>query len=186
MRGRNPASWKVRGALRDATGAVHERLHQAPPFAALANQQLDVGAYTELLRRIALFHVTVSRDLESGRARTRLLAQDLEALGARVPRPVAWSPPTSASARLGLAYVVEGSSLGGKLIYRQLDYLFGRSAEGRRFFRGSPSDGGRWQALCRNLEAEGRAAGTVEEMIGGARAAFALFEQLVFSGRGHG
>jgi heme oxygenase len=176
----------VRSALRDATGAVHERLHHAPPFAAIADQQLDVAGYTKLLARIAAFHLTVSKDLELDDTRPRLLARDLEVLGSPSPERLHWRSPESASARLGLAYVVEGSALGGKVIYRQLDYLFGNSARGRRFFRGSPSDGPRWQTLCRRLEQEGQTPRGLDEMIGGATAAFALFEQLVVPQVQHG
>jgi heme oxygenase len=178
--------WKARSALREATRAVHERLHQTPCFAAIANQELDVGRYAALLGRIAAFHCTVGPDHQHGNERRQLLARDLEVLGWPAPRPVNWSSPKSASARLGLAYVVEGSTLGGKVIYRQLDYLFGHSVAGRRFFRGSASDGPRWQALCRHLEAEGQTRRAVDEMIVGATAAFALFEQLIVPSVKHG
>jgi heme oxygenase (biliverdin-IX-beta and delta-forming) len=177
---------KVRSALREATRAVHERLHHAPAFAAIANQQLDMREYTKLLTRIATFHFAVGRDLDTCNARAQLLARDLEALGSPEPERMRWSSPKTSRVRLGLTYVLEGSSLGGKVIYRQLDYLFGQSAEGRRFFRGSASDGRRWQAFCRHLEAEGQAPGAVVEMICGAMAAFALFEQLVACGGDHG
>jgi heme oxygenase len=179
MQGRNRARSEVRAALRDATGAVHERLHRAPPFEAIANQQLDLGEYTEFLGRIAAFHFTVSQDLELDNARPQMLAEDLEELGCSAPQPVRWSFPKTRTARLGMAYVVEGSSLGGKVIYRQLDYLFGRFAAGRQFFLGSASDGPRWHALCCELEAEGQKAEAVDEMVAAATAAFALFEQLV-------
>jgi heme oxygenase len=179
MQGRNSADWKVRNALREATGAIHERLHDAPPFMAIARQQLNMSGYTDLLARVAAFHFTVGQDLELDNVRPRLLARDLELLGSPLPARRHWRSPKTASARLGLAYVVEGSSLGGKVIYRQLDYLFGDSAAGRRFFLGSPSDGPRWRALCRHLELEGRAPRVLDEMICAATSAFALFEQLV-------
>lgn len=165
--------------LRGATGAIHERLHRAPPFAAIANQQLGVGGYAELLARIAAFHFTVGEHVDLDHARRQRLARDLQVLGLPAPERLHWGSPTSALARLGLAYVVEGSTLGGKVIYRQLDYLFGRSAAGRRFFRGSASDGPRWQALCRDLESEGQTPRAIDEMTAGAIAAFELFERLV-------
>jgi heme oxygenase (biliverdin-IX-beta and delta-forming) len=176
-----PAKWKVRTALREATGAVHERLHQARPFTALMNKQLDVSGYTDLLRRIAAFHFTVGPELGLDDARGKLLAQDLDVLGSSAPARLSWRSPQSRAARLGWAYVVEGSSLGGKVIYRQLDYLFGDSAQGRCFFKGSGVDRIRWQMLCHRLEAEGRNFGAVGEMIGGANDAFELFEQALLS-----
>ena len=179
MQGRGTGKWRVRSALRAATGAVHERLHQAPPFAAIADRQLDVRGYADLLARIAAFHFTVAQDDETGDVRRRLLMRDLKGLGSAAPGRLPWTPPKSGPGRLGWAYVLEGSSVGGKIIYRQLDYLFGNSPVGRLFFRGSATDGARWQALCRDLEAEGRTDRAVDEIVGGATAAFALFEQVV-------
>ena len=179
MQGRGSARWKVRGALRAATGAVHERLHQAPPFAAIANRELDLRGYSDLLARIAAFHFTVGPEIGLGHGRRELLMRDLEGLGAPQPDRLYWSPPKTVPAKLGWTYVVEGSSVGGKVIYRQLDYLFGSSATGRLFFRGSALDGPRWQALCGDLEAEGHSDRSVGEIIGGATAAFALFEQAI-------
>lgn len=186
MQGPASVKWKVRSALREATGAVHERLHRSPSFAAIANQQLDVAGYTALLARIAAFHFTVSEHVELNAARSQRLARDLQVLGSPAPLRLNWNSPKTAAARLGLAYVVEGSTLGGKVIYRQLDYLFGRSAAGRRFFRGSASDGPRWRALCRRLEIEGHAPRSVDEMTAAAIAAFALFEQLIAPEIDHG
>ena len=180
------AEWKVRRALREATGAVHERLHEAPPFAAIAEERLSLGGYTDLLRKIAAFHFTVAPDLELDEDRRELLSRDLGTLGAAAAGRIDWSAPQSPAARLGCSYVVEGSSLGGKVIYRQLDYLFGESAGGRRFFRGTPSDGARWRSLCQRLEGEGREPGALDEMIAGAQRAFALFEQLVAPAHAHG
>ena len=182
MQGSSSGRSKVRSALRQATAAIHDRLHQAPAFVAIADQQLDIAGYTELLARIASFHLTVGQYSESGNLRAQLLARDLKVLGSPAPECRHWSFPRTRLGNLGLTYVVEGSSLGGKVIYQQLDYLFGNSAAGRRFFRGSTSDGLRWQALCRRLEEEGQTPFAVHEMISGATAAFALFEQTVVRG----
>ena len=179
MHEHSSAKWKVRSTLREATGAIHERLHRAPPFAAIADQQLDLAGYTELMTLIAAFHFTVGEEFERGDERRQMLSQDLELLGLPAPKRLRWNSPKIRSAQLGVAYVVEGSSLGGKVIYRQLDYLFGDSAAGRHFFRGSASDGQRWQALCRALESEGHNPGAIEELIDGAAAAFAFFEKLI-------
>lgn len=174
----------VRAILRHATDAVHERLHQAEPFAAIAYRRLSRAGYAELLGRIAAFHFTI--DAEPGESRRALLSADLDALAAPPPPRLAWNAPASRAGRLGCAYVVAGSSLGGRVIYRQLDYLFGDSPEGRSFFRGSPADGARWRALCSRLEAEGAVPGAVDRMIAGAEAAFALFERAIEPAYAHG
>lgn len=176
----------MRSALRTATAAVHERLHEAPPFAAISQQRLNLAGYSNLLRTIAAFHFTVGPHLQSDGSRRRLLANDLDYLGAPSPPTIHWTPPPTSAARLGCAYVVEGSCLGGKLIYRQLNYLFGESVRGRSFFKGLASDGAHWRALCRRLETEGRARGALDEMAEAAEQTFALLEQLIEPARANG
>jgi heme oxygenase len=165
--------------LRQATEEVHQRLHEAAPFAAIARQELAKDAYADLLRKIAAFHFAVSPALDLDGARPRLLARDLQALGAPAPLPADWHAPQGENARLGCAYVVQGSGLGGKVIYRQLDYLFGASAEGRRFFAGYPTDGARWRSLCDRIERAGEELEALDSMIAGALQAFSFFERLV-------
>ena len=175
----------VRGALRIATMAVHLRLHAAPPFQAIADGRLERSAYAQLLGRIHAFHVLIER--QAGRSlagllpsqRIALLEADLAALGAS-PAPLpSWSPPAGAAAALGGLYVAQGSLMGGKLIHRQLDYLFGTGLQGRRYFRGSDADARRWRALCLRLEQEGAAPGATAAMIAGAQDAFCLFGRCV-------
>ncbi len=173
------APWPVRSALREATGGIHERLHRAEPFGALARGELGRAAYVELLSTFSIFHATVSASLGLDEDRRTRLARDLEYLGGQEQPPIAWLPPASTAGRLGSAYVVEGSSLGGKIIYRQLDYLFGAMPDGRRFFQGTPSDTERWRSLCQRIEAVGRGDEAREEMIAGASSTFALFERLI-------
>ncbi len=71
----------------------------------------------------------------------------------------------------GVLYTVQGSTLGGKLIYRQLGALLPDDS-GRRFFKGSAEDSRNWQALCAALE--GRAA-DLAELKAGALYAFSPF-----------
>jgi heme oxygenase len=57
------------------------------------------------------------------RRRTPLLRDDLAAIGAPQPHDIAiWAPPPASSVAeaLGLLYVLEGSTLGGKIIRRQV------------------------------------------------------------------
>lgn len=169
----------VRGRLRAATTAVHERLHEAPAFVAIAEQRLGLPAYADLLSKTAAFHLTIGAELGLDPQRRDRLGDDLDALGAAVPLPLSWRAPQSPAARLGCAYVAEGSAIGGKVIYRQLDYLFGDSALGRSFYQGSPSDSSRWRSLCSDLEAAGEEPSAVGEMIAGANETFRLFENIL-------
>ena len=77
---------------------------------------------------------------------------------------------------MGWRYVVEGSIFGGRVIYRQLDSLFGDEEVGRSFFRGTTTGTRHWQDLCSELEDAGAAPGAIDEMIEGARDAFTAFE----------
>ncbi len=169
----------VRVALRDATGPVHERLHRAKPFAALARGDLTLGDYARLLGKLGAYYFAASAHVPLDPRRLALLSNDLEALGAPPPGRPSLAGPRSEPARLGWRYVVDGSIFGGRVIHRQLDYLFGAVECGRRFFRGPAGAAAEWQRLCAQLEQAGSAQGARDEMIAGARDAFAAFEALI-------
>src|SRR6202035_3714785 len=78
---------------------------------------------------------------------------------------------------IGCLYTVQGSTLGGKVIFRQLDALLPGS-DGRRFFQGTAGDGVRWRLLCQKLEQQD----SLPAMVAGARHAFACFAALLAAG----
>ena len=186
MEWRDPVELTVRGALRAATSRMHERLHEMRPFREIAEQRLSRRCYTDLFGRIAALHLGLGETLGIGQERRELLFQDLDALGAAPPSGIAWTTPETSAARIGCRYVVEGSALGGKVIYRQLDYLFGSSDEGRSFFRGSAADVDRWRTLCRLIEDKGCEESSLASMICGAQSAFSLFERVLAPAHVHG
>ena len=186
MRPPRPVDRKVRRTLSEATSGIHERLHRAAPFGAIAAKRLDLDGYRKLLGKIAAFHFAVGPALKLSAARRGLLSQDLDAVDGASPPPIRWDPPETPAGRLGCAYVVEGSTLGGKILFRQLDYLFGAATLGRSFFRGTPADGARWGALCVALETHGQEPEALDAMIAGARDTFALFERLIEPVPAHG
>lgn len=169
----------VRVALRDATGPVHERLHRARPFAALARGDLALGDYRKLLAKLGAYYFGASSHLPIDGKRLSLLRDDLDALDAAPPCPAPMARPRSEPARLGWRYVVDGSIFGGRVIHRQLDYLFGNAERGRRFFRGHAGAAAAWQGLCAEFERAGSDPRARDEMIAGAREAFAAFECLI-------
>ncbi|WP_167737636.1 biliverdin-producing heme oxygenase [Sphingomonas parva] len=174
----------VRFALRSATEEVHERLHVARPFRDIAEGRLPLSGYGRLLASLHSFHAQLEAACDGAWAgaprsagRVARLESDLGHLGeAAPPVPDGWSPPARDGAALGCLYVAQGSTLGGRVVHRQLDYLLD-GAPGRRFFAGSDADAATWRDLCGHLEREGRGAGRLDGMIAGASAAFALFEQ---------
>jgi heme oxygenase len=177
----------VRATLRASTSGVHERLHEARSFAALAEGRLDRHGYADLLIRLHAFHRAVDpavvsarrvlgmTDVPAGGTRVARLEADLAHLGGAPYRRIAM-PAWEAEVAVGCLYVVEGSMLGGKLIHRQLDYLFGANEAGRSFFGGGAGDGGRWRELCDRLESYGATAERLGRMTQGAASAFALFQ----------
>lgn len=177
----------ARAALRRWTADVHERLHGAPAFAALAAGRLDRPAYADLLGRLLGFHRAVAPAVhraldrlglpgEGHRVRLARLESDLAAVGPRAA-PAVTAPDWSDDAAVGCLYVVDGSTLGGRVIHRQLDYLFGPFDAGRSFFGGGPDDPLRWRRLCAALERHSaEAPARLPIMAEGAMATFALFE----------
>lgn len=184
-----PAS--ARFALREATGAVHERLHRIPAFASLAAGRLDRAGYAALLRRLLGFHDPVEAALTAPLAarlapwtwqRAHLLRADLAAVGfagpdRALPRIV---PPArlGEAAALGSLYVIEGSTLGGRHLARQLDAVLGTgTAAGRSFLQAGGTAGRlRWGAFCAELDAVGADPACLAAMIDAANDTFALYE----------
>ena len=76
-----------------------------------------------------------------------------------------------------MLYTVQGSTLGGKIIFSQLDYLLPDDA-GRRFFKGGADDGKNWQRLCAALDGHG---GDLAALEAGAHHGFARFQDMLGS-----
>jgi heme oxygenase (biliverdin-IX-beta and delta-forming) len=125
-------------AMRDATGDAHRRLEERldidarlrtpDGFAALLGRLL--GFYLPLEERLAPYaDPIVGLDYPS-RRKAPLLVVDLHALGvatpaAVVPRAEVLPVVDSAAAALGALYVLEGATLGGKLIARRAERALG-------------------------------------------------------------
>lgn len=182
----HPGAFDAHSSLRSATHSTHLRLHGLAQFRAIADGRLDRAGYADLLGSLHTYHAVVADAAEAGGLlhlstspdRRGLLEADLASLGAAPPCPrVDWNAP-SREALYGALYVAEGSALGGRVIARQLDYLFGDSVEGRTFFRGTGDTGPRWRALLGVLARDCDEA-DLPQMIAGAEAGFALFERCV-------
>ena len=179
--------------LRHATAAVHERLHHVPVFAALAEGRLDHAGYVGLLGRLHGFHDPFEAAIEQAEPlglqpaewrRAHLLRSDMAALGQsaatirRLPRyPVVgsrWSPARA----MGVLYVIEGSTLGGRLLARQLDHLVPADGDAGRSFLLSGTGIGhvRWRDFCTVLDFCGTDAAARAEMVSGAIETFRDFE----------
>lgn len=183
----------VRTTIRTATDSLHERLHRHGFFQDLFQRRLTLPRYRDLLLGLHGFHAPMEARLASamsacdevaltmdGRRRAHLLVADLRDLGteeavlSRVPVCDRLPELRSAAHLLGALYVIDGSKLGGRVLYRRLDYLLGTSGRtGRRFFG---SDAGtsreRLSECCAALETFAAVGGDVPTVITAARDTF--------------
>jgi len=179
----------MREGLRAATEEVHLALHRAAPFAAIADGTITREAYADILDFLCRYHGVLAGWCAAGartlgldalalvhQARLAALRADLAVFGRVVPH-VEEEPAEAGAFAAGVLYTVQGSTLGGKVIWRQLDGLLDGEG-GRSFFKGSPEDGHHWRLLCAALEQQSDGAG----MEAGARHAFARFAAMLASG----
>lgn len=186
-------SASARIELQRATAAVHARLHRVPVFVALAAGRLDHDGYLDLLGRLYGFHEPFEAAVAQAEPpglpperwrRAHLLRVDLTALGRsdaaiagllRHPTPRSrWSPAHA----MGCLYVMEGSTLGGRQLARQLDHLLSASTNGGRMFLLAGADRGhvRWRDFCAVLDECGAEPAPRAEMVAGAMETFGCFE----------
>lgn len=171
--------------LRDATGAVHERMHGHDGFHAIKNGTIDKTFYRQLLCRLYGFHKPFERETGFGDMRSKWLGQDLEALGLDVTLYEKILDCTdiprlqTAHRRLGALYVVAGSALGGRQLARGLDHLFPPGATaGRLFFLGHGAQTGAvWRDYLAQLAAVPPDPHTQTEIVDAAIDTFAVFER---------
>jgi heme oxygenase (biliverdin-IX-beta and delta-forming) len=174
----------MRQALREATREVHERLHQHAGFSAVAAGDIDLPRYRQLLSRLYGFHRGMEDRLVLSAKQSAALAADLVTLGldqdtiVRLPRCATLPRMDTDAKRLGALYVIEGAALGGRVLARSLDRLFGTEAvEGRQFFSGQGAQtGAKWQAFLAELEHCGDSDSAFTDAITSAQDMFAAFE----------
>lgn len=177
---------RVLNALRERTADLHAGLEAVIP---VAHPAFSRDAYPDLLARFYGVYAPLEAGLWSrpewvaagldpgARRKTPLLAADLAVFGrdtAGLPL-CAMAPPATFAAALGVAYVVEGATLGGKSVSALLAKRFGLTAEnGGRFFHGYGEDrAARWRAFHAVLNAALASPGPLHEAREAAAATFA-------------
>lgn len=172
--------------LKDGTAAQHEAVERRVD---LANRLRDVSAYADLLGRFYGFYAPLERalgrvagcgavDVDFGeRQKAPWLAADLTALGRDPDRVPRWETPPSSDSlgqALGRWYVLEGATLGGRLIRKEVKARLGLTPErGCAFFAGY-GDRARemWDAFRAALVAHATAPAVEEEIVSAARDTF--------------
>jgi heme oxygenase (biliverdin-IX-beta and delta-forming) len=134
--------------LKIETREAHDRIEAAID---LDRRLASRASYRDLLIRFYGFHAAwesaavgkaPDRPFFEHRCKTQFLARDLEALGLKsgdiiaLPQCQPLMPLPAPAAVLGSMYVVEGSTLGGAIIAREVERTLGLSAEtGCAYFR---------------------------------------------------
>lgn len=171
------AEGSLRDLLRAGTQAEHERLDSGLDLTAPG---LSAGRYRRVLERFhgfwegwepRLAEELGDEALFGPRRRLHLLREDLRALGADPEGlPLCPPPPIRGHAEaMGSLYVMEGSTLGGRVILKRLEGL-GLPAGSCGYFAGHGArTGTMWTDFLRRLEGERDSAAVLR----GAKATFA-------------
>lgn len=142
--------------LKAETRQAHDRIEQA---VAIEARTSSLAAYRQLLARFYGFHaaweaearaIIADERLLQGRSRTPLLVEDLVHLGLAPDEigSLPLCPPLLGRPRLpealGAMYVVEGSTLGGRILAKRVERTLGLGpAGGCAFFRSHGAEVGR-------------------------------------------
>ena len=159
------------------------------------------SAYTQHLARLygfyrplekALWRTSAVREAGLGeeRRKTPLLLDDLRALRAAplaaLPLCEALPPVAEDAQALGCLYVLEGASLGGRVITRLVRERLGIGpGDGGAFFHGyGEATGAMWDSFRASLDAYARSPERQEAVIGAARATFDALGAWLAAGEG--
>ena len=170
----------VLAALRQATAQRHAELDANTPLAA---GEVDLRAYHDHLRLLERWLAPIQDWMARFDDGPQLppyldaIREDLahEAFGgmpaaAYSGTAVAWPAQRGAALRWGVCYVIEGSQLGGAVLYKRLaDRL---APHPLNYLRGSGSPGPRWQQFIAALREHVVDAREIAEACEGARQAF--------------
>ena len=178
------ASPDALAALRTATASRHERLDSGLPLSAPAPSLLDYATHLAMVRGWLLPLQAWLEGYADGpqadpglppTARLALIEADLREPGMpsvrQVPAAPAWPAHASLAYRWGVAYVIEGSQLGGAVLYGRLAERF--APHPLRYLRGEAGGpGARWRAFMLALRAAVRTPEEIADACAGACAAF--------------
>jgi heme oxygenase len=126
--------------LKTSTAFYHAQLDRHPRLIKLLKPDLDKNAYTEILKKFYGFYAPIESHFDQNnfwetlalskqlRLKMPLLEKELEYLGiniSTIPRTEWMSSSHTVDSLLGIAYVVEGSTLGGQILARHVTKALG-------------------------------------------------------------
>lgn len=153
--------------LKARTRTHHDAAEASPAMQAVMSDDLTRDAYRDHLTRLLAFYSpteaalaevdglgAVLTDLGARLGKADWLRQDLDVLGMGDSAPSAHVPDFSVAQALGTLYVIEGSTLGGRLIARHLEQTLGVTEDtGARFYLSYGGERGeRWKAFKSALD----------------------------------
>jgi heme oxygenase len=169
-------------ALRSATATRHEELDSGLPIGAADASLADYAAHLAMLRAwLAPLQDWLAGFDDGPRfdqaARLALIDRDMDEPGmpaAQPPKSAAdagWPRDASPAWRWGVCYVIEGSQLGGAVLYQRLRERL--SPHPLRYLKGSEAGPGpRWRGFMLALREHVRSPQEIAEASAGACAAF--------------
>ncbi|HEX8429996.1 MAG TPA: biliverdin-producing heme oxygenase [Longimicrobium sp.] len=175
--------------LRARTSDAHERVENALP---LMNPELDGATYARVIARFHAFHAALEPRLAAvpgvdglgldldARRKIPLLERDLRVLGKAATEGAPAIPEVgSVAAALGCMYVLEGSTLGGRVISRHLATLGIDPGSGGAYFSGyGERTGEMWRAFSDVIGSfADENPGSTDEIVAAADATFTLLER---------
>jgi heme oxygenase len=181
--------------LRSQTQPLHQALELLPLSAAIVAGSLTKDQYISYLQ--AMYPVV--RELEEDiyprlrefipdlpqRAKLQMLKRDLDFLNAlpeHPPKPFeAAGYEFSVPSAMGIMYVIEGSTLGGRVIVKNVEKVLGFDDDnGAVYFSGYGKDTGvLWKAFLQHFQSFEAKGGNGREIIEGANSAFRIIHNIL-------
>jgi heme oxygenase len=174
--------------LKTETAAEHADIERA---AGILHPRLELEQYRMYLERTLGFYLVAEHELwrrgvwdalglpAMEREKLPILAEDIVLLGNIAPESIAPCPDgpsfSSTAEAVGGAYVLEGSTLGGRVISRHIQRLFGPDVPRSFLECYGASTGEQWQSFRAALTRYARTRELADQVIAGAREMFRTF-----------
>ena len=173
--------------LKQATAISHQELEDLAISKSLLSADVEITDYLNYLQSMEDIIVDVENQvfpyLENEisqlneRRKVGLIAKDLAVLNSQKRNPIStdiWVPGATKGFAMGIFYVIEGSSLGGRVIYKHVQKKLGLDAEnGAAFFYGYAENTGTfWKEFLMQLVSFEEQNGAGSQIIAGANHAF--------------
>jgi heme oxygenase len=175
--------------LRSGTAELHIALEKRLPF---FSDSLDLRAFERLIRAYYGFYLPLEQALQDSQAlpgdfdltprlKAATLRGDLQALGVSTAIPMCPQLPLidSAAACLGVLYVLEGATLGGQILRREIAARLGLDAGNGAAFLDvyGAATGRRWRDFIEYLGSRPLTAAERAAVVAAAYTTFSCFER---------